>query len=219
VAVGPRGDDDARADQPGTFTSRLELGPGAWRQFVTEHLVLAVGVGSTVGVWVAWWGVRGTSTLALAVVWSCWCAYASRGWLLRLRRRRGVLDSGMPTLALDDLGARVRHPYGNPDGAYVAWADCAAVVVSRMPTAGRTPDAHRAYVELVPVAPDRVEGVARARDQRTELFDRTPDQVRLIWVEYVGVGREAGEVTAWLRARRPGLKVVDSLAAHSASTL
>lgn len=219
MSVQPRGDDVGSVDEPGTFRSSLVLGSGSWRQFVTEALTLAVATGAIVVGWVAWAGWRARpEVLPLAVINTAWCLYVAGSALTRWRGRRRTLASGFPTLHLDDLGARVRHPFGNLDGAFLAWSDCAAAVVSRTPTAGRTQESYRAYVEFVPVAPDRVEGEPRSSDQRRLLLDRPPHEVRLVWMELTGVGRTATEVAAWLRSHRPTLTVVDSLERHSART-
>jgi hypothetical protein len=196
------------------------LRAGAWRQFVTEALTLAAATGAlAIGV-LAWAGRPAQrEVVLLALISTAWCLYVAQGAARRWHSRRRLLASGFPTLHLDDLGARVRHPFGNRDGAFLAWADCAAVVVSRPPTAGRTQESYRAYVEFVPVSPDRIEGVPRASDQRRVLLERPAEEVRLVWMELSGVGRTAVEVAAWLRSRRPTLTVVDSLDRHSASTL
>ena len=217
---GSSGTADDSVDDPGTFSSALVLGPGSWRQFVVEVLTLVVATGAVVAGWLVWEHLRTyPELLAIAVLNTGWCLYVLGSALRRLRRRRGVLGSGIPTLFLDDLGVRVRHPFGNLDGAYLTWTDCAAAVVSRPPTAGRTTESYRAYVEFVAVAPDRIEGAPRQGDQRRVLLDRPADQVRLVWMELTGVGRRATEVAAWLRAYRPELTVVDSLDRQSASTL
>ena len=195
------------------------LRKGWWRQVVREAVALAWSVGTIVLAWAAWWTWgRAGELLLVAVLLTGWCVFVAASWLRSARRRLAVMRSGIPTLVMDDLGVRVRHPFGNLDGAHLAWAECAAVVVSRPPTAGRVPDAYRAYVEFVPIAPDRVDGVAR-RDQRTTVLERSPEQVRTIWLELTGVGRGAGEVADWLRAHRPTLRLVDSLARQSARTL
>ncbi|RYB91754.1 hypothetical protein EUA93_16555 [Nocardioides oleivorans] len=206
-------------DEGGRLDSALLPAEGFWRQFVKEVVFLAMIAVSVVGIWVFCLVQSDGQVLLVALVYSAASVWAGRSWLTSMRTRRTVLSSGIPTLQLDDLGARVRHPYGNLDGAFLAWTDCAAVVVSRLPTAGRTPDTHRAYVELVPVSPDRVQGASREKDQRTTLLDRSATEVRTVWIEYAGVGRTAREVADWLRAHRPGLTVVDSLDRHSARTL
>jgi hypothetical protein len=206
-------------DDPGTFTSELALHRGWWRQFAQEAVVVAWSAGTIVASWTVWWRWdRAVELLVIAVLLTAWCLYAGASWVRRGLRRLRLFRSGIPTLVLDDLGARVRHPFGNLDGAYLAWAECAAVVVSRPPSAGRVPDSYRAYVELVPVAPDRVEGAPSRADQRVTILDRSPADVRMVWLELTGVGRTATEATEWIRARRPGLTVVDSLVGQSAST-
>lgn len=206
-------------DDPGTFTSELALRRGWWRQFAQEAVVVAWSAGAVVASWTVWWRWdRAEELLVIAVLLSAWCLYAGASWVRRGLRRLRLFRSGIPTLVLDDLGARVRHPFGNLDGAYLAWAECAAVVVSRPPSAGRVPDSYRAYVELVPIAPDRVEGAPARADQRVTILDRSPVDVRMVWLELTGVGRTATEATEWIRARRPGLTVVDSLGGQSAST-
>ncbi len=210
-------------DEPGAFSSVLVLGRGSWRQFVTAALTLAVAVGALGAVVVGWllWPQReaGPEVLLLAVIYTAWCLYVASSTVRRWRGRRRILASGVPTLRLDHLGVRVRHPFGNLDGAYLAWTDCAAAVVSRPPTAGRTQEAYRAYVEFLPVAPDRIEGHPRPGDQRRVLLERSAEEVRMVWMELTGVGRSATEVAQWLRTHRPSLTVVDSLDRHSARTL
>ncbi len=216
--VDEQGDVQERDDAAG-FRSELVLADGWWRQFVREVVALIWSSATIAASWVVWWRWdRATELLVVALLLSGWCVYVAASWLRSLRRRLAVMRSGIPTLVMDDLGVRVRHPFGNLDGAYLAWTDCVAVVVSRPPTAGRVPDAFRAYVEFVPVAPDRVDGVPRP-DQRTVVLERPPVDVRTTWLELAGVGRPAGEVVAWIRQHRPYLKVVDSLARQSASTL
>jgi hypothetical protein len=211
--------DHGRVDDPGTFTSELALRRGWWRQFAREAVVGAWSAGTLVASWTAWWRWdRAVELLVIAVLLSGWCLYAGASWGRRGLRRLRLFRSGIATLVLDDLGARVRHPFGNLDGAYLAWAECAAVVVSRPPSAGRVPDSYRAYVELLPLAPDRVEGAPSRTDQRTGILDRSPEEVRMVWLELTGVGRTATEAADWIRARRPGLTVVDSLDGQSAST-
>ena len=212
--------DHGRVDDPGSFTSELVLRRGWWRQLVQEAVVVAWSVGTVVASWTVWsrWE-RAVELLVIALLLSGWCLYAGASWVRRGLRRLRLFRSGIPTLVLDDLGARVRHPFGNLDGAYLAWTECAAVVVSRPPSAGRVPDSFRAYVEFVPLAPDRVEGKASRADQRTGILDRSPEEVRMVWLELTGVGRTAAEASEWIRARRPGLTIVDSLGGQSASTL
>lgn len=206
-------------DDPGTFTSELVLRRGWWRQLVQEAVVVAWSAGAIVAGWAIWWQWdRPMELLVVAVLLSAYCLYAAASWARRGLRRLRVLRSGIATLVLDDLGARVRHPFGNLDGAYLAWAECAAVVVSRPPSAGRVPESYRAYVELVPLAPDRVEGAPSRADQRVTVLDRTPEEVRMVWLELTGVGRTAADAADWIRARRPGLTVVDSLGPQSART-
>ena len=208
-----------RVDEPGTFSSELVLRRGWWRQFPQEVVVLAWSAGTIVLGWFVWWRWdRAIELFAVALVLTGWSVYAGGSWLQRGLRRLRLFRSGIPTLVLDDLGVRVRHPFGNLDGAHLPWAECAAVVVSRPPSAGRVPDSYRAYVEFVPVAPDRVDGEPRRGDQRTRILDRAPAEVRMVWMELTGVGRTSAEAVEWVRARRPGLTVVDSLGSHSAST-
>lgn len=211
--------DHGRVDDPGTFSSELVLRAGWWRQFVQEAVAVAWSAGTVVASWIVWarWE-RAVELLVIALLLNAWCLYAGASWVRRGLRRLRLFRSGIPTLVLDDLGARVRHPFGNLDGAYLAWTECAAVVVSRPPTAGRVPDSFRAYVELVPLAPDRVEGTPSRADQRTGILDRSPADVRMVWLELTGVGRTAAEAAEWIRARRPGLTVVDSLGGQSART-
>jgi hypothetical protein len=211
--------DHGRMDDPGTFTSELTLRRGWWRQFPQEAVAVAWSLGTAGASWTVWWRWdRAVELLVIAALLSGWCLYAGASWVRRGLRRLRLFRSGIPTLVLDDLGARVRHPFGNLDGAYLAWAECAAVVVSRPPSAGRVPDSFRAYVELVPLAPDRVEGAPSRTDQRTAILDRSPEEVRMVWLELTGVGRTAAEAAEWIRARRPGLTVVDSLGRQSART-
>ena len=206
-------------DESGAFRSELALRRGWWRQFPQEAVVLTWSIGTIVLSWWGWWRWdRAVELLLVAVLLTAWCVYAGQSWLRRGMQRLGRFRSGIPTLVLDDLGVRVRHPFGNLDGAYLPWAECAAVVVSRPPSAGRVPDSYRAYVEFLPVSPDRVEGPPRSADQRALVLDRTPPEVRMVWLELTGVGRTAAEAAGWIRARRPGLTLVDSLG-HSASTL
>ena len=190
-----------RVDEPGTFSSELVLRRGWWRQFPQEVVVLAWSAGTIVLGWFVWWRWdRAIELFAVALVLTGWSVYAGGSWLRRGLRRLRLFRSGIPTLVLDDLGVRVRHPFGNLDGAHLPWAECAAVVVSRPPSAGRVPDSYRAYVE------------------RTRILDRAPAEVRMVWMELTGVGRTSAEAVEWVRARRPGLTVVDSLGSHSAST-
>ena len=220
VLVTPQDDPTGAADEPGSFRSELVLRPGWWRQFSQELVALAWVAVAIPCSWVVWWQWGGPAELLLiAVIITAWSLYAGGSWARRALRRRAVLSSAIPTLVLDDLGIRVRHPFGNLDGAYLTWVDCAAAVVSRAPTAGRTPESYRAYVEFVPVAPDRIEGAPRKGDQRRVLLDRPPDQVRMVWMELTGVGRSSADVAAWLRERRPDLPLVDSTGPHSARTL
>ena len=216
----PRGSDDRVGDEPSIFYSLLELRRGSWRQFVTEILTLAVVTTSlTLGGlgWAQWRGER--EVVVLGALGTAWCLYVAGSAVTSLRRGRRMFASRFPTLRLDEMGVGVRHPFGNVDGAFLAWADCAAVVVSPMPTVGRCRQSYRAYVEFVPVAPDRVEGDPRPRDQRCLLLERPADEVRTVWLELAGVGRTAAEVSAWLREQRPSLTVIDSLQRHSARTL
>jgi hypothetical protein len=206
-------------DDPGTFTSELVLRRSWWRQFPQEVVVMVWSAGTLAASWTVWWRwERAVELLVIAVLLSAWCGYAGASWARRGLRRLRLFRSGIPTLVLDDLGARVRHPFGNLDGAYLPWAECAAVVVSRPPSAGRVPDSYRAYVELLPLAPDRIEGAPSRADQRVWILDRSPEDVRMVWLELTGVGRTATEAADWIRARRPGLTVVDSLGAQSART-
>ena len=206
-------------DDRGTWSSPLQLRRGWWRQFVEEAVIALWCLGSIVLPWWAWVGLdRSPELLTIALLLTGWSLYAGRSWARRARSRLRLFRSGIPTLVLDELGVRVRHPFGNLDGAWLAWADCAAVVVSRVPSAGRVPDSYRAYVEFVPTAPDQIEGEPR-RDQRTRVLDREPAAVRMVWLELTGVGRTAEEAIGWIRTQRPATRVVDSLGAHSASTL
>lgn len=206
-------------DDPGTFASELVLRRGWWRQFPQEVVVMVWSAGTLAASWTVWWRWdREVELLVTAVLLSAWCGYAGASWPRRGLRRLRLFRSGIATLVLDDLGARVRHPFGNLDGAYLPWAECAALVVSRPPSAGRVPDSYRAYVELLPHAPDRVEGAPSRADQRVGILDRSPEDVRMVWLELTGVGRTATEAADWIRARRPGLTVVDSLGGQSART-
>jgi hypothetical protein len=206
-------------DDPGTFTSELVLRRGWWRQFPQEVVVMVWSAGTLAASWTVWWRwERAVELLVIAVLLSAWCGYAGASWARRGLRRLRLFRSGIPTLVLDDLGARVRHPFGNLDGAYLPWAECAAVVVSRPPSAGRVPDSYRAYVELLPLAPDRIEGAPSRADQRVWILDRSPEDVRMVWLELTGVGRTAAEAADWIRARRPGLTVMDSPGGQSART-
>ena len=99
----------------------------------------------------------------------------------------------------------------------MAWS-AGTLAASWTVSAGRVPDSYRAYVELLPLAPDRVEGAPSRADQRVGILDRSPEDVRMVWLELTGVGRTAAEAADWIRARRPGLTVVDSLGGQSART-
>ncbi len=170
---------------PGTFTSELALRRGWWRQFQQEAVVVAWSAGTIVASWTVWWRWdRAVELLVIAVLLSAWCVYAGASWVRRGLRRLRLFRSGIATLVLDDLGARVRHPFGNLDGAYLPWT----------------------------------EGAPSRTDQRVGILDRSPEDVRMVWLELTGVGRTATEAADWIRARRPGLTVVDSLGGQSART-
>lgn len=144
---------------------------------------------------------------ALVLGWSLWQGWK---WMGLLRRKIRVLGRGVVTLRLDDLGVRVRSLFGNVDGAALAWTDCAAVVVSRAPASFDAPARVTRYVQFVPVDEDRIEGRTTAGDLRPALLGIAPRQALMVWLELAGQQPGADEVVAWVRARRPGLRLVDS---------
>lgn len=209
------------AEEAGVLTSRLVLGPGSWRQLTAQLVGIVWSVGAAIGVWLGWWVLRDEgAALLVALIVTAWCAYCLWSYVGSLRRSLAMLRSRFPTLVLDDLGVRVRHPLGDLHGAYLAWVDCVAVVASRPPTKGYGSLSYAAYVEFVPVSPDRVESGEPRTDDRTQVLARSAAEVRTVWMEITGVGLRAEDVVAWIRTRRPDQRVLGSLAkaAHSAST-
>jgi hypothetical protein len=190
----------------------MTLRRGWWRHFVPELLATVLAPAGMVAAWAVWLRQeRSAQLVALALVATGWSAYVTWAWARRGLVRHRRLSTGESTLHLNADGAWVRHPFGPSFGARIGWDDCAAVVVSPVPTRGRTSESYRAYVEFVPVSPDRVEGRAHPRDQRAELLDRPAEQVLTVWMELASVGTTASDVAAWLRRRRPDLRIIDSL--------
>ena len=197
-------------DQP-FLRSTLVLGRGSWRQFVREGASLLWCALATAGAWLSWWQLRHSSgILVIALIVTAWCLYVGRSWVAALRWRRRILTSGEPTLQLDARGIWMRHPFGPSGGAFLHWVDCVAVVVSAMPTAGRTPESYRGYVQFVPASPDRVEGTPHPQDQRTDLVQRPPVEVLTVWMELTGVGHSTADVAGWVRRWRPEVRLLES---------
>lgn len=185
------------------------LRPAMWRCFVSDALyggwVLLAGGFSAV---LALRNRDQPSVVAVGLLVLAWCLYSGWRQARATRSKVRVLSSGIVTLRLDDLGARVRTPYGNLDGAFLAWADCAAVVVSRAPRGVGGPVPVARYIQLVPLRPDAVEGEPRSTDQRAAMLDLSPTDARTAWLELPGSRPTALDVAAWLRTRRPGLRLV-----------
>ena len=137
-----------------------------------------------------------------------WCVYQGRNAVRVLRTKHQILTSGIPTLRLSDLGVQVRNLFGHLDGAALAWSDCAAVVVSRVPSDPTSWVPATRYVRFVPLAPDRVAGTPRKSDSRPALLDLTPQESLTAWLELTDQRPGADEVVAWLRLHRPALRLV-----------
>jgi hypothetical protein len=170
--------------------------------------------------WLGWAVAAVTSAVVIFVVFDhlgarvamalgiAWCVFQGRQALRRILLKHRILTSGIPTLRLSDLGVQVRNLFGHLDGAALAWVDCAAVVVSRVPKDPTAWVPATRYVRFVPVAPDRVEGTARKPDSRPGLLDLTPQESLTVWLELAGQRPGADEVVAWLRVHRAGLRLV-----------
>jgi hypothetical protein len=180
------------------------LGRALARELVWLAWALAASISSIVGLVV----LDGVPVRIGLVLGLAWCVFQGRNAIRVLLRKHRILTSGIPTLKLGDLDVRIRHLFGNLDGAALAWADCAAVVVSKAPKdPSAWVDASR-YVRFVPLAPDRVEGQPRQSDSRAGLLDLTPHEALTVWLELVGQSPGADEVVAWLRTHRPTLRIV-----------
>jgi hypothetical protein len=178
-----------------------------WRVFHREILALLWAAGSAVGAVVVLVVIDALAARIAMILGIAWCGYVGWTWGRGLRRKKRVLDSGIPTLRLSDLGIQVRNLFGNLDGAALAWVDCAAVVVSRAPGGTHPVPVHR-YVQFLPVAEDRVEGQPRSGDSRIALLGLTASQARTVWLDLLGQVDTADHVVAWLRTHRPGLRLV-----------
>lgn len=198
-------------DVPPVLELALELRPSMIRLFARDLLFVlwcAAAVVFSVVVAVQFADrLDVVAVCALGLGWSLWQGWR---WVRLLRRKIRVLGSGVVTLRLDDLGVRVRSLFGNLDGADLAWTDCAAVVVSRAPASVDAPARVTRYVQFVAVDEDRIEGHTRASDLRPALLGIAPRQALMVWLELAGQLPGADEVVAWVRARRPGLRLVDS---------
>lgn len=152
----------------------------------------------------------------MSVIAITWCGWVVWRIVPPARKRYRVLSAGIATLQLDDLGVRVRDVPLDIDGTALAWADCAAVVVSRVPKGPEWPVQPVRYVQFVPVSDDRASFVARRRratDVRMRLLGLTETAASLTWLELPGSRPDADDVLAWIAARRPRTRIVG--AGHS----
>jgi len=178
------------------LTAELLMVIWALATLVAGVVLVVVGLDSTV------------SLVAGGVLMLGYGLWAGRGWVRRLRAKYRVLTSGFPTLRLTDLGIQVRNVFGHLDGAALAWTDCAAVVVSRAPAGSTAPAPVTRYVHFVPVDEARVSGRPLAADLRPRLLGLTETQSLTVWLEIAGQRPGADDVVAWVRDRRPGLRLV-----------
>ena len=150
----------------------------------------------------------------ICVIAIVWCVWASWRILPHVRSMHRALSMGVPTLQLDELGVRVRDVPMHLDGATLAWADCAAVVVSKAPKGPEWPVQPVRYVQFVAVSEDRV-GATRTRraDVRVKLLGLSATEASLTWLELPGVLPDADDVLAWVSAHQPTKRVVG--AGHS----
>jgi hypothetical protein len=186
--------------------SQLTIRPRPSARLLSQELtMLAWATVSTVGsivVLVVYGHTGARVAMALILLYSVWAAWT---WGRTLRRKLHVLRTGAPSLQLDELGVRVRYPLTLADPSYLSWVDCAAAVLSKVPS--RAPGFRR-YVQFIPVADDRVEGPRVRRDPRPVQLDLGPAAARMAWLELDGQEPDADDVVAWLRTHRPGLRLV-----------
>lgn len=152
--------------------------------------------------------VRILGACALIVAWCGWTGWTT---IRDVRRRHRVLSLGVPTLELDGLGLRVRDVPMHLDGAALAWADCAAVVLSASPRGRDWPVQPQRYIQFVPVSEDRVSSSGRpprADDGRVVLLGLSKVAASLTWLELPGVRPDADDVVAWLRVHRPTMRLI-----------
>ena len=187
------------------ITARLNR-RSAWHLLRQEITALVWAAATLIGSAVCFLAVDRAAGRVAMVLSTIWCVYVARSWGRSALRKVRVAHSGVPTLVLDDLGIRVRNVLGHLDGAWLAWVDCAAVVVSRAP-AGPLPVAR--YVQFVPVHSDRVEGEPQRSDVRPAQLLLSPTESLLAWMELRGQEPGADEVSAWIRRHRPGVRLVD----------
>lgn len=122
-------------DAPATLVVRVTLNPRLRRAgfgTIVLHLVWCVAL----IVWAVLLVLSdpgSTALLAIAAILVGWSGWGLRRIVPHARTRHRKLSMGLPTLQLDELGVRVRDVMMHLDGASLAWADCAAVVVSAAP--------------------------------------------------------------------------------------
>jgi hypothetical protein len=152
----------------------------------------------------------------ISVIVIAWCGWVIWSIVPSARKKYRALSIGVVTLQLDDLGVRVRDVPLDIDGTGLAWADCAAVVVSKAPKGPEWPVQPVRYVQFVPVSEDRA-AIAlrrhRTRDVRVKLLGLTEIAAALTWLELPGSDPTADDVIAWITAHQPDKRIVG--AGHS----